>query len=125
MTIVLLEDDSLVRVAMSAFFRTEGIVVVAGATGAAMADLITLERLRPTLIVADFRLGSRTAMDEVPDILAVLPAAVPVIVTTGDTSAETRKLVEARGWSLLIKPYKPQHLLSVIKESRLSADRTC
>ena len=90
--IVLLEDDALVRCAVVTVLEARGFEVAAGSTGAEVAGLVAKRRLQPMLIVADYRLGLKTAVDEVPEILAALPRAATVVVTTGDTSAETRTL---------------------------------
>lgn len=73
-----------------------------------------MKRLRPMLIVADYHLGSTTAVDEVSEIMAALPADATVVVTTGDTSPGTLALIEACGWHVLTKPYRPQDLFSFI-----------
>jgi DNA-binding response OmpR family regulator len=73
-----------------------------------------MTRLRPTIIIADYRLGATTAMDEVPEVMAALPGDVTVVITTGDTSPETRDLIAACGWHLLTKPYRPQDILSIM-----------
>lgn len=112
--IVILEDDAIVRLATMEFFETRGSAVVAGETGSEVAALIAEMRLHPTLIVADYRLGATTAIEEVPEIMAALPADVIVVVTTGDTSANTRTLIEACGWRLLAKPYQPENLIAMI-----------
>ena len=112
--VVVLEDDAIVRLAITAFFDAQGTEVLAGANGSEVAALVAMTRLRPTIIIADYRLGATTAMDEVPEVMAALPEDVTVVITTGDTSPETRDLIGACGWRLLTKPYRPQDILSIM-----------
>lgn len=112
--VAVLEDDEILRLAITAFFDARGTEVLAGATGSEVAALVAVTRLQPRIIIADYRLGPTTAMDEVPEVMAALPGDVTVIITTGDTSPETRDLIAACGWLLLTKPYRPQDIISII-----------
>ena len=60
------------------FFETQRSEVVAGQTGSEVAALIAERHLHPTLIVADYRLGATTAVEEVPEVMAALPAVETV-----------------------------------------------
>lgn len=113
--VAVLEDDAILRLAITAFFDAQGTEVLAGSNGSEVAALVAMTRLRPTIIIADYRLGATTAMDEVPEVMAALPEDVTVVITTGDTSPETRDLIAACGWRLLTKPYRPQDILSIME----------
>lgn len=115
--VAVLEDDAIVRLAITAFFDAQGAEVVAGATGSEVAALVAATRLQPTIIIADYRLGQTTAMDEVPELMAALPGDVTVVITTGDTSPETRDVIAACGWRLLTKPYSPQDIISILNSA--------
>lgn len=120
--VALLEDDDQVRFAVTALLGSKGIETVAAAAGAELAGMIIARGVRPALLIADYRLGSATALEEVPAVLPALAPDARVIVTTGDTSPATRDLIEGNGWGLLIKPYKPQELLGLVAESRVAAE---
>ena len=113
-TVAFIEDDGAVRAGVMTLLESLGIDVVAGATGAEVVAQIVETGARPTLIIADYRLGLRTALEDVPEVIAALSGDVEVVVTTGDTSAEVRTAVEQCGWRLLIKPYRPAELIAVI-----------
>jgi len=112
--IAILEDDALLRCAIAITLEAQGFEVVVGSTGSDVAGQVAGRGLQPTLIITDYRLGTKTALDEIPEVMAALAGNVTVVVTTGDTSSETRTLIEKCGWHLLIKPYRPQDLLSII-----------
>jgi DNA-binding response OmpR family regulator len=112
--IALLEADPAVRTAASLLLESRGIQVVAGATGSALAELIVASGVQPALIVADYRLGPKTAFEEVPKVVAASGANAVVIVASGRISPEARAQIEARGWRLLMKPYGPEELFSSI-----------
>ena len=112
--IALLEDDEVVRSAVTLLLESRGFHVVSGSSGSELAALIAATGTQPTLIIADYRLGLKTVIEELPEVVAITGSNAGVIVTTGDTSLETRTLIEAYGWRLLIKPYRPEELLSYI-----------
>ncbi|WP_162488264.1 response regulator [Azospirillum lipoferum] len=112
--VAILEDDAIIRLAIAAFFDAQGAEVLAGATGSEVVALVAETRLQPTIIIADYHLGPTTAMDEVPEVVAALPRGVTVVITTGDTSPETRDLIAACGWRLVTKPYHPQDIISIM-----------
>lgn len=115
-TVAFIEDDRAVRIGVMMLLESLGHKVVAGRTGAEVASQVAEMGVLPTLVIADYRLGPRTtAVEEVPEVTAVLPSDVEVIVTTGDTSPEVRTVIEQCGWHLLIKPYRPDELLSLIE----------
>ncbi|PWC36205.1 hypothetical protein TSO352_13800 [Azospirillum sp. TSO35-2] len=100
---------------MTLLLQANGLHVVSGASGSELAAVIAASGTRPSLIVADYRLGMMTAVDEVPAVAAAAGPGAEVVVTTGDTSPETRELIEACGWRLLIKPFRPEQLLSCVR----------
>jgi DNA-binding response OmpR family regulator len=112
--IAILEDDHDVRLGIELLLKSSGYQVIAGSSGEEVARLITEHRLQPTHIIADYRLGFRTAIEEVPVITAEASDNALVIVVTGCTSPETRALIEGYGWRLLIKPFPPAGLLSCL-----------
>ena len=120
-TIALLEDDDQVRFAVTALLGSKGFEAVAGASGAELSELIRARGVRPALLIADYRLGFATALEEVPLVLPALAPDARVVVTTGDTAHRTRELIEGRGWRLLIKPYQPLALLALVMEAGVAA----
>lgn len=113
--IVLIEDDHSVRLGLEVLLNSTGIRVEAGVNGQEVVQRILETKCVPTAIVADWKLGSTTAKDEVPKVLEVAPNIPLVVVTTGDTSPEVRKQVEELGWRLLIKPYHPRELWALLQ----------
>lgn len=113
--IALIEDDHIVRLGLETLLNSIGMRVEAGVNGQEVAQRVLEAKCIPTAIVADWRLGSTTAKDEVPKVLEVAPNTVLVVITTGDTSPEVRKQVEELGWRLLIKPYHPRELRALLQ----------
>ncbi len=115
-TIALLEDDKAVRIAVTLLLEAQGIHVIAGSSGTELADQIATSGIQPHLLVADYLLGTQTALDEVPKVTALCAPDAKVVITTGDTSPDTQARIAAQGWGLLIKPYRPEDLLSNIEQ---------
>lgn len=109
MVLALLEDDGVIRLTATLLLEAKGVHVIAASSGTDLARRIVASGNRPA-VVANYRLGSRTAVDDLPEVMAVA-AGARVVIATGDSSRETRERIEAYGWRLLIKPYRPEDLL--------------
>lgn len=110
---ILLEDDAAVRSAIALCLEFRGLHVVTAPTDLDLAHLIATRGLRPALIIADYRLGSKTVFDVMPNVVA--ESGARVVVTAGDVRPEIRAQVEARGWRLLSKPYDPEDAIPCIE----------
>ncbi|WP_448189838.1 response regulator [Azospirillum sp. sgz301742] len=115
-TVTLIEDDALVRAGTEAFLRAAGYLVISGATGDDLVWKITESGIRPDVLLCDYRLGTATALDAVPEAMDVIKAKVPVIILTGDSSPEVREAIQVRGWHRMLKPYTPNELLFMLSQ---------
>ncbi|KQT88315.1 hybrid sensor histidine kinase/response regulator [Aurantimonas sp. Leaf443] len=78
-------------------------------------EVMTRERFRPDMILADHRLdGGQVGLDVVEAVRAMTGRALPAIVLTADYSEATARLVAASGCELLRKPVKPAELRALL-----------
>ena len=115
-TILIVEDDDLLRDAFKILLEDAGYQVLEAATGA--GALATAQQRLPALIILDMGLPDRSGIDVVrsirqdPDLIDT-----PVIALTGRVGeSEKRACLEAGCDRYLSKPIAPTALLSELPE---------
>ena len=115
-TILIVEDDDLLRDAFKILLEDAGYQVIEAATGRAALELAQ-ERL-PALVILDMGLPDRPGIEVVrairqdPDLVDT-----PVIALTGRVGEEERRAcLEAGCNRYLSKPIAPSHLLRELPE---------
>ena len=112
--ILVIEDDPVALADLQARLEANGYVVARAADAASAMTVVNRER--PDLILLDLGLpaGDGFLVLERLRKIEVL-AAIPVLVITGRSDAETRKRVEAMGVApVLVKPVQTGALLAAI-----------
>ncbi len=115
-TILVIEDDPDLRQLLELVLAEEGHRALMAADGVAALALADAEATRPTLILADYNLPN--ALDGLQAAAALrerLGARVPVIILTGDVSAETVRDIASRGLHRLKKPVKLEELTRLLQ----------
>lgn len=112
--IALIEDDALVREGTVSFLELSGHRVVAAATSADLIACLLAYGTQPDVLLCDFQLGAQTALEAVPQVVSVVDRAIPVVITTGDSSPAAKERIAELGWERLLKPYTPSELLLVL-----------
>ena len=113
--VLVIEDDAVARADLQARLAAAGYVVAQAADAA--AALTVVNRERPDLILLDLGLPAGDGylvLERLRKIKAL--AAIPVLVITGRTDAETKKRVAALGVApLLTKPVETEALLAAVR----------
>ncbi len=111
--IMVVEDDALIRLALSQFLETMGYRVCATASNGPAAVDLALEH-RPRLILMDVRL--KGAMDGIDAALAINDHFdCKTVFITGSTETETLdRINQDHPDAVLIKPILPAQLAGVI-----------
>ena len=121
-TILLVEDDPDVRELTELTLTGEGYRVISSSNVAAALDLVAKAPVAPDLILADYNLpGDMHGLDLAGLLRKTLAKEVPVVILTGDISAETASQVALLGCMQLNKPIKQQELLRVVDNLVVSA----
>ncbi len=114
--ILVIEDDPVARADLEARLEANGYIVARAADASAMT---VVNRERPDLILLDLGLPAGDGflvLERLRKIESL--AAIPVLVITGRSDAETRKRVEALGVPpVLVKPVPTEALLAAISEA--------
>src|SRR6184192_4320501 len=115
--ILLIEDDPVARADLQARLEANGYVVARAADAA--SALTVVNREHPDLILLDLGLPAGDGylvLERLRKIESL--AAIPVLVLTGRSDAETRKRVQALGVPpVLVKPVQTEALLAAISEA--------
>ena len=111
--IAVVDDEESVRKALARLIRSAGFDVETFASG--IDFLLSLRQCRPHCVVLDLRMPHLSGFD-VQQEMKVLDAGVPVVVITGDYSAEGRACAFALGaTAYLRKPVDDATLLAEIR----------
>jgi two-component system CheB/CheR fusion protein len=114
--ILVIEDDPELRKLLTVFLREEGHHVSDAVDGVAALLLMTQEGIQPDLVLADYNLpNGMTGLDVAATLRARLQTNVPVIILTGDISAETLRAVASADCAQLTKPVKLDTLSNTVQ----------
>jgi len=113
-TIVLLEDDELVRRATERLLRRFGAEVVAGASSREVLENLSTASL-PSFVIADYWLNrEESGITAALTIREALGAPIKSLILTGDTSDVVQARIASAGFQLLRKPVKLEDFLLAI-----------
>jgi two-component system CheB/CheR fusion protein len=114
--ILVVEDDPEVREMLRLVLEDEGHAVMTAVDGAGALAFVDKGRIHPDVTLADYNLpGGMTGLDFAGRLRARLGEDSPVVVLTGDISAETLRGIDLRGCVPLHKPVQPDILSQVIQ----------
>jgi PAS domain S-box-containing protein len=114
-TVLVIEDETSVRSALTRMLRSRGISATGVATMTDAAILIEEQGLRPDLLLCDYNLpGPMNGVESIESLRAALAANLPAIVMTGDTRSKTMEVVAAHGMSVLVKPFRSDQLIELL-----------
>ncbi|HAX91688.1 MAG TPA: histidine kinase, partial [Rhodospirillaceae bacterium] len=113
--ILVVEDDRNVRDLLEIFLTGEGFDVTTAVDGVEALDLVEKGAVRPDLLLADRNLPKgMSGTESAAKIRKKLPNKLPVIILTGDISANALSEIAFENCVKLSKPVKVQDLLHVI-----------
>jgi signal transduction histidine kinase/ActR/RegA family two-component response regulator len=112
---VVIDDDVDVRDALGRLLRAWGMEVQ---TFARLGELDAGLTSAPDVVLADYQLSGReTGLAAIDSVRSRWGAAIPAIVVTGDTRAESVQRFSELGMPVLYKPVQPAQLLSLLQAS--------
>ena len=109
LTVLLVEDDALIRTATAEALRDGGHVVIEAAS--AEEAMATLQTARVEVLVTDIHLPGTSGIELAQRAEAIRPG-IRVVVASGDTGGVAPRLP---GALLLTKPYNAERLLAAVR----------
>ena len=117
-TIVLFEDDDLVRRATQRMLQRLGAQVVIGNTSAEAVEHLRAQGAAPTWVIADYWFSrledGLVATQAVRDAVG---GEIKGLIITGDSSVEVANAVRAAGLHLLRKPVNTDRIIAILAEN--------
>jgi signal transduction histidine kinase/CheY-like chemotaxis protein len=118
-TVLVIEDETSVRAALSRLLTVKGIDVIGAATVGDAVTFIKQKDASPDVVLCDYNLqGPMNGVESIASLRAALAWNIPAIVMTGDTRSKTLEAIASYGVSVLIKPFSGDELVQLI-------DRLC
>jgi len=112
--VVIVDDDPDVRDALGRLLSQWGLEVQL------LCDLHQVRNqlhVAPDAVLADYQLlKGETGLAAIETIHARWGVTIPAILITGDTRAETVRILDSLGYPVLYKPVQPAHLLSLLRK---------
>jgi CheY-like chemotaxis protein len=117
-TIVVIEDEAHIRLALDYNLRMDGFTVHLAKNGREGLELV--RRIRPDLVVCDWMMPEMNGLEVVSQLKADPQfAAIPVVVLTAKSMDGEREQVMAAGADECItKPFDPVQLGRMLREVR-------
>jgi CheY-like chemotaxis protein/anti-sigma regulatory factor (Ser/Thr protein kinase) len=120
--VLLVDDDAEIRGAMAALLDGWGLRVIAAEGLADLQPQLMDLTAPPRLAICDYRLrGSEDGLAVARELQGLFNDDLPVILVTGDTSAERLRDARASGHVLLHKPVGPQALQAAMAQALATA----
>ncbi|MGE5504529.1 MAG: ATP-binding protein [Actinomycetota bacterium] len=114
-TVVVIEDEPLVRLGFQTMLEGWGFHVLAGATAEEALEEIDRTGHHPDLVIADYRLPNNAVGTEaIRAVLQHCGAHAPGLIVTGDTAPQRLREAKASGYELLHKPVAAEELRKVV-----------
>ncbi|HUW80892.1 MAG TPA: CheR family methyltransferase, partial [Acidocella sp.] len=114
--ILVIEDDVDIRQLLKTFLTEEGYRVAVTESGSEALPLVTSGGLEPDLILADYNLADHeNGLTVAIKLRGLLKRQVPVIIMTGDISAQTFREIAEEGCMQMNKPMKLAALTDTIQ----------
>lgn len=111
LSVLVLEDDEILRDALTELLERWGIKVEAFNAFEDVAPYFNETDFRPDLIITDFRLrGGIKGTEVITSIREQLCLDCPAIVVTADTDPQLIESIRAEGFPVLIKPVSPPRI---------------
>ncbi len=113
--ILIVDDEPIVREAISDWLKDAGYEVMTAESGEAALELIAKQDF--SVMVVDIRLPGMTGINVLKEVKAVRPGIKSIVITaypTDETAAEAKKLGAI---DFLVKPIAPDELERLIRET--------
>jgi PAS domain S-box-containing protein len=114
-TVLVIEDDTFVRLGLESLLESAGLDVVSAANGNAAVALVTKKNIRPDLVLSDLNLqGPMNGVESISALRAALASEIPAVVLTGDViGLET---ITNQNIEIATKPLDGDQLIQLINQ---------
>jgi len=123
LSILVIDDEPEIQVAMQALLKSWGHSVVSAGSGDDMLTKIAGMTVNPDLIISDFRLrAGENGLLAIKGVRARFGGQLPAILMTGDTAPDRLREASASGCFLMHKPISNARLRAAITNLTIGVD---
>lgn len=120
-TILIIDDDDVVRFSLADYLEDEGYEVIQAENG--QLGLATFQEEDVDLIIADLRMPEMGGLELVPKISKISPYTPIIVISGTGLESDSTEALERGAWAFFHKPITDanllkQKILSVVEESR-------
>jgi two-component system NtrC family response regulator len=119
-TVLLVDDEEMIRNTLSLLLKSEGYNVYAAEDGSAALDVFRHRRGEINLIITDLKMSDMNGY-ELITALRAMDAKLPIIALTGMADAKLEGAVNAFGARLLAKPMTRAILTKAVEQALKAA----
>ena len=113
--ILLVDDHPVVRHGLRGMLDAEPDLTVVGEASSGTAGVAAARELTPDIVLMDLRMPDGDGVQATGQILAVLPAARVVVLTTYETDRDILRAIEAGASGYLLKDASPAELADAVR----------
>lgn len=115
-TVLVIEDDTTVRLGLETLLESEGLEVISAANGNAAVAVCTNKNICPDIVLSDFNLpGQMNGVESISALRAALASEIPAIVLTGDVR-QASKTFPNQNIEIAMKPLDGDQLIQLINQ---------
>jgi DNA-binding NarL/FixJ family response regulator len=113
--ILLVDDHPVVRHGLRGMLDAEADLTVVGEASSGTAGVQAARELNPDIVLMDLRMPDGDGVQATGQLLAVLPTARVVVLTTYDTDRDILRAIEAGASGYLLKDASPAELADAVR----------
>lgn len=114
-TVVIAEDQTMMRSALAGLLGLETDLVVIGEVGRGDEVVGAVAALHPDVLILDIELPGRSGLDVIPEVLRAHPSTAVIIVTTFGRAGYLRRAMDAGARGFLVKDDPVEDLATAIR----------
>jgi DNA-binding NarL/FixJ family response regulator len=114
-TVLVVDDDDLVRAGLSLLLDSSGDIRVVGQAADGEQALALARRLRPDVILMDLSMPVLDGIQAIRQLVSEQPGTRAIVFTASPKSSRLAEALAAGAVSYLVKNFRPQDLLMAIR----------
>jgi len=115
-TVMIVDDDDVIRGLLRSLLRVAGLTVVAESAGAERA-LADYRRLRPEIVCLDIDMPGLDGLAVLGQIRELSQDAIVIMISAETTEGNTRKAIEAKADGVIAKPFTTARVTGAIERA--------
>ena len=116
-TVLVVEDEEILRLAVSKMLRKEHFSVIEAGDGTTGANLFLVNEARIDVVLLDLTLPGMSGSDVLKEMQRIRPDVKVVLTTAFNQDSALSSIGEERPWGYVQKPYQFRELISLLRKA--------